>query len=133
MARFQAQVNSALEGDLNDLRQSLGLSPNQKADLLGEMVRLSAWIVHFAQKGWSVQARKGRSVEHLHSIVLDRTRRKKGATGLRRVTLNAEEADRLLDLLEGGFAPTPALRNSLKHISGTERKPPSLKWPPADE
>jgi hypothetical protein len=45
---------------------------------------------------------------------------------LERIVLTDAEVERLAEILNRGFSPTPALREALARLSDPERKPPPL-------
>ena len=128
MSRFQAQTNSVLDQELDDLRERLGLRESQKADLLREIAALASWVVFQAEAGRTIEARQGRQVETLKSPALDRLRHKHEQALLTRIELGAAEVERLAEVLEQGFSPTPALRKALSRLADAKRKAPRLRW-----
>lgn len=128
MSRFQAQTNAVLDDELDDLRRRLGLRESQKADLLREIAALAAWVVRQSAAGRTIEARRGRDVETLASPVLERLRARAEPVGLERVELSDEEVERLSGVLETGFSPTPALRESLTRLASSDRRAPRLRW-----
>lgn len=128
MSRFQAQTTAILDEELSDLRERLGLRENQKADLLREIAALAAWVIRQAEAGRRIEARHGRDVETLRSPAIERLSRKRaeGLTG--RIELTDAEAERLAEILERGFSPTPALRKALSRLADPKRRPPRLRW-----
>jgi hypothetical protein len=126
--RFQAQTNSVLDEELADLRERLGLRENQEADLLREIAALAAWVIRQAEAGRRIEARRGQEVETLRSPAIDRLSRNQDESGLGRIELTEIEARRLAEILDRGFSPTPALRESLLHLADPERRPPQLRW-----
>lgn len=133
MARFQAQTSAVLEDELEDLRQHLGFRTNQKADLLHELTTLAAWVVRQAAEGRSIVARGDDGTSELDHPAVVRLRRVHEQHGLpgTRIALSDDEAARLADMLDGGFRPPAALRDSLRRIADPERRPPTLSWPDA--
>jgi hypothetical protein len=128
MPRFQAQTNPVLDQELEDLRQRLGLRSNQRADLLRELAALAGWVVRQAQRGRSIEARRGREVEELDSALLERLRRKQERQLGSALRLDDEEVQRLAEILDRGYAPTPALRKALSRLGSARRRPPRLRW-----
>ena len=128
MSRFQAQTTTILDEELSDLRERLGLRENQKADLLREMAALAAWVIRQAEAGRTIEARCGRDVETLRSPALERLGRKPPEGQLERIELTAPEVERLADILDRGFSPTPALRKALTRLADPKRRPPRLQW-----
>jgi hypothetical protein len=128
MSRFQAQLNAVLDEELDDLRERLGLRQNQRADLLREMALLASWVVRQAEAGRSIEARRGRDVEALESPLLDRLRERRNAGIAGRIELKDSEVERLADVLDRGFSPTPALRKVLSRLAEAKRRPPKLRW-----
>ena len=128
MSRFQAQLNAVLDEELDDLRERLGLRQNQRADLLREIASLASWVVRQAEAGSSIEARRGRDVEALESPLLDRLRKRRSAGIVGRIELKDSEVERLADVLDRGFSPTPALRKALSRLADPKRRPPKLRW-----
>ena len=128
MARFQAQTTTALNDELTDLRERLGLRENQKADLLRELAEVASWVIRQAEAGRRIEARRGRDVETLHSPAIERLRRKQNDGVAERIDLTDAEVEQLARILDRGFSPTPDLRKALSHLSEPERRPPQLHW-----
>jgi hypothetical protein len=128
MYRFQAQTTAPLEEELSGLRERLGLRENQKAELLREIAELAAWVVRQAEAGRRIEARRGRDVETLRSPVIERLSRKQDESLRERIDLSEAEAERLAEILDGGFSPTPALRKALSRLADPKRRPPRLHW-----
>lgn len=128
MSRFQAQTTAPLEEELSDLRERLGLRENQKAELLREIAELAAWVVRQAEAGRRIEARRGREVETLRTPVLERLSRKQEEGFASRIVLTDAEVERLAEVLNSGFSPTPALRKALSRLADPERHPPQLHW-----
>jgi len=130
MSRFQAQANAILSEELEELRHFLGLRSHQKADLLRELTALASWVVHQAIEGRTVVARGKDGVRELVHPVIDRLRRvrEEGAAIPARIELDSEEARRLANILDRGFAPSPALVESLKRLADPARTPPRVVW-----
>jgi hypothetical protein len=91
MARFQAQTNAVLDRELEDLRERLGLRENQKADLLREITAVTSWVVQQAEAGRIIEARRGRDVTKLVTPLLERLKRKRGESLIRRIALDEAE------------------------------------------
>jgi uncharacterized protein (DUF1778 family) len=128
MSRFQAQTTAILDEELSDLRERLGLRENQKADLLREIAALAAWVVRQAEAGCRIEARRGRDVETLRSPAIERLRRQQDQGLVGRIDLTDAEVERLAEILDRGFAPTPALRMALSRLADPKRRPPRLHW-----
>jgi hypothetical protein len=128
MARFQAQTTPILDEELSDLRERLGLRENQKADLLREIAALAAWVIRQAEAGRRIEARRGRDVEILRSPAIERLSRKRGEGLVGRIELTDAEVERLAEILDRGFTPTPALRRALSRLADPKRRPPRLHW-----
>lgn len=128
MSRFQAQTNAMLDEELDDLRERLGLRENQKADLLRELAELASWVIRQAEAGRRIEARLGRDVETLRSPAIERLRRKQDEGVMGRIDLTEAEADRLAEILDRGFSPTPALRKALSRLADPQGQPPQLHW-----
>jgi len=130
MSRFQAQTNAVLDQELEDLRERLGLSPSQKADLLRELTALASWVIRQAEAGKELTARRGSELEALSHPVLERlrARRTRGPRAAAHIELSDREVKRLAAALDRGFAPTPALRRALANLANSKRRPPKLTW-----
>lgn len=130
MSRFQAQTNAVLDQELEDLRQRLGLSVSQKADLLRELTALASWVIRQAEAGREIAARRGSEVEPLAHPVLDRLRKRHGHKrgAVARLELSDRELERLAAAFQRGFAPTLGLRKALANLADPKRKPPKLRW-----
>ncbi|HEY2295852.1 MAG TPA: hypothetical protein VGM86_34555 [Thermoanaerobaculia bacterium] len=128
MSRFQAQTNAILDEELSDLRERLGLRENQKADLLREIGALAAWVIRQAEAGRRIEARRGRDVEILRSPALDRLSHKQDRGLPERIDLTDAEVERLAEIMDRGFSPTPALRKALSRLADPKRRPPRLHW-----
>jgi hypothetical protein len=128
MSRFQALTNNVLDGELEMLRERLGLDRSQKADLLREVAALAAWVVRQAEQGRAIEARQGQNVEPLVHPALERLR-----SGRRRavgevLTLSRSEAERLAAVLDRGFHPPAGLRAALANLGRSGRRSPKLRW-----
>jgi hypothetical protein len=128
MSRFQAQTNAILDEELADLSERLGLRENQKADLLRELAELASWVIRQAEAGRRIEARRGRDVETLRSPAIERLRRRQDESVVGRIELTDAEVERLAEILDRGFAPTPALRKALSRLADPKRQPPRLHW-----
>lgn len=129
MSRFQAQTNPILDEELADLRERLGLRENQKAELLRELADLASWVIRQAESGRQIEARLGRNVETLRSPTIERLRRKRDEEGgVGRIELTDAEVERLAEILDRGFSPTPALRKALSRLADPNRRPPRIRW-----
>jgi hypothetical protein len=129
MSRFQAQTNVLLDQELEELRRRLGLERSQKAELLSEVAALASWVVRQAESGRTIEARRGSDVEPLVRPSIERLRaRRKSATSMARVALTHAEVERLADILDRDFTPSPALRRALEHLADPKRRPPKLRW-----
>jgi uncharacterized protein (DUF1778 family) len=128
MSRFQAQTTAILDEELSDLRERLGLRENQKADLLYEIAMLAAWVIRQAEAGRRIEARRGREVETLQNFVIERLSRKHAGALTGRIDLADTEVERLAEILDQGFSPTPALREALARLADPKRQPPRLRW-----
>lgn len=128
MSRFQAQTTAPLDEELSDLRERLGLRENQKAELLREIAEVAAWVVRQVEAGRRIEARRGRDVETLHTPAIERLSRKQAEGLAARIDLTDAEAERLAEILDGGFSPTPALRKALSRLADPKRRPPRLRW-----
>ncbi len=128
MSRFQAQTSALLDEELTDLRRRLGLRESQKAELLRELAELASWVIRQAEAGRQIEARQGRDIEILRSSALDQLRRRQTESVAGRIDLTATEVERLAEILDRGFSPTPALREALSRLADPERRPPPLHW-----
>jgi len=128
MSRFQAQTTASLDEELADLRERLGLRENQRADLLRELAGLSSWVIRQAEAGRRIEARRGREVETLRSPAVERLRRKRAESVVGRIELTDAEVERLAEILDRGFSPSPALRQALSRLAVSKRRPPRLRW-----
>lgn len=130
MSRFQAQTNAVLDDELQDLRRRLGLRDNQKADLLRELTALAAWVVRQATEGRVVYARGEDDVQELVHPVIERVRRLREQASPRanQLKLDDDEAQRLVEILDRGFDPSPSLVRCLRRLADPARKAPVLTW-----
>ena len=128
MSRFQAQTNPMLDEELADLRERLGLRENQKADLLRELAALASWVIRQAEAGHRIEARRGQDVQILRSPALERLQKAHEEGAMVRIELTDAEAERLAEILDRGFSPTPALRKALSRLADPKRQPPQLRW-----
>ncbi len=128
MSRFQAQTDTVLDGELNSLRERLGLRENQKVELLREIAELAAWVLRQAEAGRRIEARRGQEVETLRSAAIERVARRQEVGVLSRIDLEPGEVERLSEILDRGFSPTPALRRALANLADPKRTPPRLTW-----
>ena len=133
MSRFQAKTSDVLEGELENLRRSLGLRANQKADLLREMASLAAWVVREVSNGRSVIARGEDVVRELDHPVVERLRRRReqasaGSFHLH-LALDDDEVRTLAEILDRRRSPPAALLASLRNLAAPDRSPPELTWP----
>jgi hypothetical protein len=128
MSRFQAQTNPILDEELADLQERLGLRENQKAELLRELADLASWVIRQAESGRRIEARLGQDVETLRSPALERLRRTRDEDVVCRIELTDAEVERLAEILDRGFAPTPALREALSRLADPNRRPPRIRW-----
>jgi len=128
MARFQAQTNSVLDQELEQLRERLGLEPSQKADLLREVTAIASWVVRQAERGRSIEARRGSEVEPLEHPAITRLAARSVKAPLPTLALTSDEAERLKVALEQPFVPTSALRLLLAALADPEPRAPRLRW-----
>jgi hypothetical protein len=126
MSRFQALTNSILDQELESLRQSLGLEPSQRAELLREIAALAAWVVRQAALGRAVEARRGQEVERLAHPAVERLLQRRSEPAPERWILSEEEAERFAAALDRPFAPTPELKAALRRLADPDRSPPKL-------
>jgi hypothetical protein len=104
------------------------LRENQKADLLRELAALASWVIRQAEAGRTIEARSGQDVETLCSPALERVRRRCDEGMGIRIKLTDAEVERLAEILDRGFSPTPALRRALSRLVDSKRRPPQLHW-----
>lgn len=130
MSRFQAKTNAVLDAELDDLRRRLGLRTNQKADLLRELTALATWVVRQATEGRAVVAHGEDDVRELDHPVIERIRQRHGqvAASPVRLELDDNETRRLVEILDRGFDPPPALVECLRRLADPKRKAPELTW-----
>jgi hypothetical protein len=128
MARFEALTTNVLDLELELLREQLGLEPSQKAELLGEVAALAAWVVRQAGEGRSVEAHRNGEVETLMHPALDRFRAQGENPIGEHLALRDEEVTRLAAVLDGGFEPPSALRRALANLAEPKRRPPRVRW-----
>ncbi|MEA2600309.1 MAG: hypothetical protein QOF89_1301 [Acidobacteriota bacterium] len=128
MSRFQAQTTATLDEELADLRERLGLRENQRAELLRELAELAAWVIRQAEAGRRIEARRGQDVETLRSPAVERLRRTRDESVVGRIELTDAEVERLAEILDRGFSPSPALRKALSRLAESKRRPPRLHW-----
>ena len=128
MARFQALTNNVLEEELEALRVRLGLEPSQKAELLREVAAIATWVVHQAEQGRTIEARRGDQIEALSHPTLERLRTEGQRPAGEPLVLSLEETRRLAAVLEQPFEPTPALREALANLANPRRHPPKIRW-----
>ena len=133
MSRFQAKTNTKLEAALANLRQRLGLEPQETTELLEQMVTLTEWIVRQAEAGRSVVARGESGEEALDHPSLVGIQRRASTSGapVRRVVLDRQETQRLAEILSRGYRPSPALLGCLRRLTDPNRTAPALVWPDA--
>lgn len=62
----------------------------------------------------------------LEEELSDLRKQAEGLTG--RIDLTDAEVERLAEILDGGFSPTPALREVLSRLANPKRRPPRLRW-----
>lgn len=129
MARFQAQTTPQLEHILDYLSEKLGLPSNKKAELLRELASLSYWMVYQAEHGYMVQAQKGDDIQRLdhpllHQLTETAEHDEQGVT----ITLSAQEAQRLSEVLDGKLNVTPALQGIIERVAQKKRHAPQLRW-----
>lgn len=128
MARFQALTNSVLDEELEVLRVRLGLQPTQKAELLREVAAIATWVVHQAEQGRTIEARRGEQIEALSHPTLERLRTENQHPMGEPLVLSGEELHRLAAVLERPFKPTPALQKALSNLANPRRHPPKIRW-----
>ena len=128
MARFQAQTNVVLDQELEEIRERLGLEPSQKAELLREVAAIAAWVVRQAEKGRTIEARRGAEVAPLDHPAVKRLAERSSKTELPALLLSDDEVERLGVVLERPFEPTPAMRTVLASLAEPRRHAPKLRW-----
>jgi hypothetical protein len=127
VARFQALTNPVLDEELETLRERFGLAPSQKAELLREVASLASWIVHQVERGRTIQARRGTSIESLRHPAIDRIAERTDPS-LDRIALTDAEVQQLARILDRPFKPTRALRKVLANLASPKRRSPTLRW-----
>ena len=60
--------------------------------------------------------------------IIERLSRKQDEGLAGRIDLTEAEAERLVETLDRGFSPTPALRKALSRLADPKRRPPRLHW-----
>lgn len=80
------------------------------------------------EAGRRIEARRGRDVETLRSPAIERLSRKQAEGLSGRIDLTDAEVERLAEILDRGFSPTPALREVLSRLADPKRQPPRLHW-----
>lgn len=126
MSRFQAQTNSVLELELNQIQAKLGLRHNQKADLLRELAAITSWVIRQSTDGRIVQAKGTDGVKVLRQPSIERIRQ--SAHQPHEINLTKEEAQRLSEIMSGEFTPPPVLKEMLRRLASDDRKPPPIVW-----
>ena len=128
MSRFQALTNSVLDQELESLRQSLGLEPSQRAELLREIAALAAWVVRQAASGRAIQARRGLEIEQLAHPAIERLLAQRSEPVSERWVLTDEEALRFAAVLDRPFKPSAELRSLLDELADPDAPPPQVVW-----
>lgn len=118
MAHFLAETNTALELVLDELRVRLGLEEHQETDLLQKLAALASWVIQQAEAGRPIEARE----------VLEKLEADPSQQLMTRILLDDEEVRRLVDILDRGYSPTPALRRLLASLADPEHRPPEPQW-----
>ena len=131
MSRFQALTNAMLDAELDRLRTQLGLKPNQKAELLREMVVIASWVARQVELGRTIEARRDGESESLVHPALERLRTPVERPVGARLALSDAEVRRLAAALDRGLDLPPALRTALANLARADRRPPVLHWPSA--
>lgn len=123
MTQPAAHTATAVEQEIEALRERLGLSAEQTGGLLQDLVALASWVIRQAAAGRVIEAR-GEDGTHalVHPVLM---RLNPAAT---RIALSDEEAERLEVILERGVSPTPALIEVLEELGRSERPMPALTW-----
>ncbi len=66
--------------------------------------------------------------ENQKVAAVERLTRRQEAGVLSRIDLEPAEVERLFEILDREFSPTPALRRALASLADPKRKPPRLSW-----
>ncbi|KYF60159.1 hypothetical protein BE04_33850 [Sorangium cellulosum] len=82
----------------------------------------------FVKKYWEPEARRGEEVEPLVHPAIERLRARRQKPMGERLTLSDAETMRLASVLDQGFAPPPAVRETLANLANPKRRPPKLRW-----
>jgi hypothetical protein len=90
--------------------------------------RPASRVIRQGEAGRRIEARLGREVETLYNPAIERLRRKKDEGVVGHIDLTDAEVERLAEILDRGFSPTPALRKALLRIADPKRRPPRLHW-----
>ena len=126
MARFQALTNRVLDEELELVRDKLGLAPSQKAELLREIAAIAAWTIQQTELGRIIEARRGEERETLKHPALERLREVGELETV--IYLSNSEVERLAEILNRPFTPTPALRRTLEALADPNHPPPTIRW-----
>lgn len=126
-SRFQALTNPVIDHDIDLVRSTLGLAASHKAELLGEMASISAWMVRLAAKGMTIEARSEKEVITCDMPVVARIRERRAASE-GTIVLNSAEMKRLEKILSSPFRPTAGLKKALANLASSDRKPPEIRW-----
>jgi hypothetical protein len=110
-----------LVGRLEDAedREILSKLAPRSAQGLGDALRWSE-----VEREWA-----GVEVEPLvHPVVERLPAREDRSIQLPGIALTDPEVEKLAGILERGFAPVPALRAAIHHLTDEKRSPPKLRW-----
>lgn len=118
MSQILVQTSTALERVLDDIRRRLGLDEHDDAGLLGELAALTSWVIGKAEAGDPIDAQE----------VLDRIEARDYQSLRARVMLDDDDVNRLAEILDRGFSPTPALRRLLGSLADPDHVAPAPDW-----
>lgn len=123
MDRFQAILNPVVGEDLSYIREKLGLRENQKAEILREATSIAAWAIRQVTEG-----NAGASLTE-HALL---GRLAAAQVSLESVKLSPREFEKLAQVLDRSFEPTPAMRGVLEELARADHSAPKVKWPAED-
>ncbi|MEX1362266.1 MAG: hypothetical protein AB1Z98_04025 [Nannocystaceae bacterium] len=118
MSQILVQTSTTLERVLDDIRRRLGLDEHDDAGLLGELAALASWVIGKAEAGHPIDAQE----------VLDRIETRDHQLLPTRVMLDDDDVNRLAEILDRGFSPTPALRGLLGSLADPDHVAPAVDW-----
>lgn len=103
---------------IDDVRRRLGLAEHDSDELLSELAALASWVITEADAGRTIDAEQ----------VLARLGARRVNTLPTPTRLDDDEVERLAEILDRGFSPTPALRRLLQSLADPDYVPPSPSW-----